>query len=42
MGCQNRASLYIDNISTDALFQKRFDHYEVKGDKGSKTTLESK
>jgi len=25
---KNRASLYIDNISTNALFQKRFDHYE--------------
>jgi len=27
---KNRASLCIDNISTDAVFQKRFDHY--KGD----------
>jgi len=25
---KNRASLYIDDISTNAMFQKRFDHYE--------------
>jgi len=25
---KNRASLYIDNISTSTMFQKRFDHYE--------------
>lgn len=25
---KNRASLYIDNISNNAMFQKRFDHYE--------------
>ena len=25
---KNRASLYIDNISTNAMFRKRFDHYE--------------
>ena len=25
---RNRASLYIDNISTHALFKKRFDHYQ--------------